>query len=269
MTTAVAVIEEVRGSLTRMAPQFAAALPKHVTPDRFVRVVVTAVQNNKDLLACDRQTLFSSAMRAAQVGLLPDGREGAIVAFGSTATWLPMVAGIMKLVRNSGEIATWSVHVVHERDQFEYELGDSETITHRPARGDRGTIIGAYSIVTMKSGEKSREHMDIDEIEAIRKRSRTSGKGPWVTDLGEMCKKTVVRRHAKRLPMSTDLESALRDTDALFMPPTPAPEPETLPHAPKARGKRPSSLQAVVDSASTTPVDDAPPPPDDGWGDRV
>ena len=258
MSQAVTVIDQVRTQLTAMTPQFAAALPKHVDPARFVRVVMTAVQTTPALLDADRRTLFAAATKAAQQGLLPDGREGAIVTFKNQAQWMPMVAGIMKLVRNSGEISTWSVQAVYENDQFDYELGDDERIKHKPSLTTRGKIIGAYSIVTMKDGEKSREFMGVEEINAIRARSRSGGSGPWVSDFSEMAKKTVVRRHSKRLPMSTDLDEALRADDELFAPaeqtpandtaPAPAPQPE--------KPKRPSRLQKVAEQAPPQHDDD-------------
>ena len=91
-------VQEVRGAIEKMAPQFKAALPAHVSVDKFVRVTLTAVQTNPQLLEADRRTLFAAATKAAQMGLLPDGREGAIVTFKGQAQWMPMVAGIMKLV---------------------------------------------------------------------------------------------------------------------------------------------------------------------------
>lgn len=239
-------ITVVRSAIEKMQPQFQAALPPQVSPERFVRVTMTAIQNTPDLLNCDRNSLYSAAMRAAQDGLLPDGREGAIVKFGGKAQWMAMTAGLMKKVRNSGEISTWSVHVVHENDDFDYQLGDEEKITHKPAMKNRGEMIAAYSIVLMKDGEKSREVMTRDEIDAIKKRSRTSGSGPWVTDYEEMAKKTVIRRHSKRLPMSTDLDGLITRDDE-FEDSTPAPKADEV--KPKSDGvKRPRGLQAVVDA---------------------
>jgi len=210
-------VAEIRTQLDTMLGQFATVLPKHIPVERFGRTVLTAVQTNPELLNVDRRSLWNSCMKAAQDGLLPDGREGALVTYrsksGPIAQWLPMIAGIRKKVRNSGEIATWDVHVVHEKDYFEFELGDLPHITHRPVRGDRGRIIAAYSVALLKSGERSREVMWVDEIEDIRKRSRAGDSGPWRTDYGEMCKKTVAKRHSKVLPMSTDLDDLLRRDD--------------------------------------------------------
>jgi recombination protein RecT len=150
--------------------------------------------------------------------LLPDGRDGAIVVYrdgrsgGKRAQWLVMIAGLRKKVRNSGEIATWSAHVVHERDQWEYEEGDNPHIFHRPVRGERGPVIAAYSIAKLKSGELSREWMWIEELDKVRAVSKAD-RGPWKDWTDEMYRKTVAKRHAKVLPMSSDLDDLLRRPD--------------------------------------------------------
>lgn len=232
-----------------MTPEFAKALPKHVPAEKFVRAIMTAVQTNPDLMNADRRTLYAAASKAAQMGLLPDGREGAIVTFAGKAQWMVMVAGLTKLVRNSGEISTWSVQAIYANDEFEYELGDNERIIHKPKLGDRGKVIGAYSIVLMKDGERSREIMGVDEIEAIRKRSRSGGSGPWVTDFAEMAKKTVVRRHSKRLPMSTDLDEAMREDEELFAPAESVRQESQATVEPEAPRRRASRLDKVASQA--------------------
>lgn len=207
----------VRAQLQQMEGEFSNALPAHIPVERFTRVVMTAIQNNADLLNCSRRSLWNSAMKAAQDGLLPDGREGAIVPYKGEAQWMPMIAGIRKKVRNSGEIATWDVQAVYANDAFEFELGDDPFIRHKPALGNRGKMIAVYSIATLKSGEKSRDVMGIEEVEAIRAISRSKN-GPWAnpTFYPEMAKKTVARRHSKVLPMSTDLDDLIRRDDDLY-----------------------------------------------------
>lgn len=279
--TAVAVAEQkprtqsevVRFALDKMAPEFKSALPAHVDVKRFIRVTMTAVQTNPDLVEADRRTLFAAATRAAQMGLLPDGREGAIVTKrgrdgGKVCEFRAMVAGIMKMVRNSGEVSVWSVQAVYANDKFEYELGDNERIVHKPVLKDRGELIAFYSIVKMKDGEISREVMGIDEVHSIRNRSDAwtaykNGKiksTPWSTDEAEMGKKTVIRRHSKRLPLSTDIDGMLREDDDLF-----APAPETAVQAPvqsapaaeqSVQRTRPSRLDKVAAQAPQAHVID-------------
>lgn len=207
----------VRHNLQRMDKEFAAALPKHIPVDRFIRVVLTAVQNDPKLLECNRRSLFSSAVKSAQDGLLPDGREAALVSYKGVVQYLPMVAGIRKKVRNSGEISTWDVQAVYENDEFEFELGDNPFIKHKPSLTKRGKLIAVYSVAKLKDGSISRDVMSIEDVEKIRAKSMAQ-KGPWSdpTFYPEMAKKTVARRHSKVLPMSTDLDDLMRRDDALY-----------------------------------------------------
>jgi len=211
-------ITELRSQVENLEGQFKAALPAHIPVERFCRVLMTAIQNNPDLVVkVERRSLFNAAMKAAQDGLLPDGRDGAIVVYGSQAQWMPMIGGLRKKVRNSGEIATWDAQIVHKNDRFKFRLGDDPFIEHEPIlESDPGPVIAAYSIAVLKTGEKSREVMSIAAIEKVRARSKASNNGPWKTDYEEMCRKTVARRHSKVLPMSTDLDDLLRRDDDLY-----------------------------------------------------
>ncbi len=117
--------------------EFRAAMPAHIPVERFTRVVTTAVVGNPDLLTADRRSLFESATKAAQDGLLPDGREGALVIYNTKVKldgkehwikkvqWMPMIAGILKKVRNSGELSTIVARVVYDGDKFRNWIDDS------------------------------------------------------------------------------------------------------------------------------------------------
>jgi hypothetical protein len=68
----------------------------------------------------------------------------------------------------------------------------------------------------MADGNKTFTFMTDEEIEAIRSRSRAKDSGPWVTDPGEMYRKSVTRRHCKYLPVSVEdltLIDAARQAD--------------------------------------------------------
>lgn len=207
----------IRQNLTAMAPQFQAALPKHITVEKFTRVAMTAIQNNPDLANADRNSLFGSIVRLAQDGLLPDGREAAIVMFGNKAQAMPMIAGVLKKVRQSGEVSKVSAQVVHENDEFVWTLGFDEDVTHNPPKlsEPRGKPIGAYATAVLKDGSRLLEVMSLEEIEKVRNVSRAKGNGPWVQWWGEMARKTVMRRLSKRLPMSTDLDEAFERDETL------------------------------------------------------
>lgn len=223
-TKALTPLEEVRKTLLseEMKGQLTMALPPQMPPEKFQRVAITALNKNPDLLSCTRQSLYQSFMLAAQDGLLPDGRESAIVKYMNkgepTATYMPMVSGILKKIRNSGELASITAQVVHKDDQFEYWVDDSgEHLKHTPNLfGDRGPVIGVFALAKTNDGAVYVEVMPREAVEKVRSVSRAKDSGPWVQWWDEMAKKTAIRRLAKRLPMSTDLEDVIRRDDDLY-----------------------------------------------------
>jgi recombination protein RecT len=257
-------------TIDEMEGQFRAALPRQISSEKFVRVALTAVQINPKILKCSLRSVFNALLRCANDGLLPDGREAAITeGFGTgEAVYMPMRAGIMKKARNSGEIAKWEVHVVHANDEFKYKLGDSAELTHEPALDDPGPMVRAYSICHLTSGEVSREVMSKAEIEGIRDRYSAGWKAfqankirstPWADAPGEMWKKTVLKRHAKSLPVSSEV-SGLLDYDNTV-------ENGTLP---ALRGRPPKAIEAPTEPKDIDETfgdgerDDPPHDPDTG-----
>ncbi len=209
----------------RMASQLKMALPDHISVEKFQRTVMTAVNKDASLLQADRRSLFTACVESAQDGLLPNGKEAALVIFNTknrtTNQWekrvqyMPMIQGIYKRARNSGEISMLSAHLVHENDDFDYQLGFSPNLVHKPALGNRGAIIGVYAVAELKDSTRELEFMNVEEIEAVRATSKAKDNGPWVAWWGEMARKTAVRRLAKRLPVSSDVERLINSVDAM------------------------------------------------------
>jgi recombination protein RecT len=263
---ALAPIDVLRDGLTKMQPQFAHALPAHIPPEKFVRTIMTALQVNPGIVECSRPSIYAACMKAAQDGLVLDGREAALVKFGGDAQYMPMVAGLLKKARNSGDISTIAAHVVYERDTFDYTLGDDERIEHKPhLGGDRGKPILVYAVATLKDGGKQRAIMTVAEVERVRAVSRAKGAGPWSQWWDEMAKKTVIRRLAKYLPSSTDrdgFDEVVRRDDDLYdvdaaAPQAPAPQTQAAPEAPRKRATRASKV--IEGTAVETPAPAAAP----------
>lgn len=177
--------------------------------ERFVRVATTALQLNPDVITKGtKASVLTSLIRCAQDGLLPDGKEAALVLFGQQATYMPMVGGLRKIA--SGYGFSISANVVHKNDEFAYELGLEPTLTHKPPAldVDRGDPIGAYAVAVGPDGRKYVEVMSRGEIEQVRAASRSGGSGPWAKWWGEMARKTVARRLFKSLPLGADDRTA-------------------------------------------------------------
>lgn len=229
-SNAVAVLtpQEIRTELDAIRLQVEEALPKQMDPDRFLRVVAGAITKNPDILKCDKISIFRSVIEAAQLGLEPTGLLGSayLVPYGRTCTLIPGYRGLIDLARRSGEIESIYAQVVNSRDVFRIVQGTDPSIIHEPYIApplidpkdqeqrdaqDPGPVIGAYMVAVLRdrSGQASVrqiEWMSYAQIEAVRKRSKASGSGPWVTDWNEMARKTVVRRGGKYLPLSPEAQ---------------------------------------------------------------
>lgn len=252
----------IRENFTAMAPEFKAALPAHVPVEKFTRVALTAIQNAPDLMEADRRSLFGACVRLAQDGLLPDGREAALVIFNTkdrNGGWtkkvqaMPMIAGVLKKVRQSGEVSKVSAQVVYENDQFTVRYGFDEDVEHSPPPLDkpRGKAIGAYATAVLKDGSKLLEVMSLEEINKVRNVSRSKDKGPWVDWWEEMARKTVMRRLSKRLPMSTDLEEQIFERDATMNAKADdAPELKVIDNHPAEPVRPMSRLDALEDAVT-------------------
>lgn len=235
---AVAPADKLRGQIVERKGEFLKVLPSHISFEEFQRVIMTACIQNPDLITADRQSLLLSAVKAATDGLLPDGREGAFVIFNRNVgtkqapkwiqlvQWMPMYFGILKKVRQSKEIASVCAHIAYEADQtkgvFRVVLGDEEKIEHEPYMGkDRGEIIAAYAIAKLADGSTVREVMTFEEIEKVRRTSKSGDKegspaGVWKEWYGEMARKTVFRRLSKWLPQSKEIiERAFQNDDSM------------------------------------------------------
>lgn len=194
-----------------------------INPDRFVATAKMAIQTHADkdkLEKADRQSLYLAIKRAAGDGLMPDNREAALVVYGSQVQYQPMVQGLVKLARNSGEIESINSEVVFEKDQFELSFQiDGVKFNHAPNwKEDRGNPVLVWATVKLKSGEVIARAYPKKRIDQIATRSRMSvnydpAKGK---DWEEFWRKAAIRNILKYAPKSTAIENALSVMDSEF-----------------------------------------------------
>lgn len=205
--------------------QLANALPKHITPERFVRVVTTQLLKNPDLAKCTQESLISKILECASFGVEADGRLAHLVPRWSTkkgvfeATLVIDYKGYVDLMFRGGFVTRIHADVVYEGDLFVYKLG--QVIEHTPWawRTDkakprsRGEVKGAFCLIALRNAEPKCEVMTEQEIQLIRGRSASPNSGPWVTDTDEMRKKTVLRRAQKWVPLSSEYRDKIDHDD--------------------------------------------------------
>lgn len=254
------------------------SLPPDVTVDRFTAVSIVALNNNPELALADRQSLYNAIVRASQDGLMPDGREGALVVFDTNVgtrdnpnyikkvQWMPMILGIKKRLAQCG--VSMDAQVVHENDEFTYRFGDDAAITHIPPKlgKPRGELIGAYAIATLSDGTVYREVMEAAQIEAVREQSRGKNSLMWTKFRSEGYRKTVARRLAKNVPVvdartdemfKRDDEQFTFDQDGTDAGEVPGGETAPAAAAP-VQQKRPKALEAVVQATKPAPAQPEP-----------
>jgi recombination protein RecT len=266
MSKQLSVVDELKSTINTLKPQFKAALPKHITTEKFTRVLMTAVSSNPQLAEASRASLFASCMKLAQIGLLPDGSEAAIVTFrtknGVMAKEMPMTKGLLKLVRNSGELASISPQVVYKNDEFSYWIDENgEHFKHVPSlTTERGDITHAYAMAKLKDGSIYLEVMSKEEIDKVRSVSKTKDSGPWVEWYAEMAKKSCLRRLTKRLPLSTDIEDIIKVDDDLYDLDQTSAEKDVSPAITKVEKKgKPNRLkEAIKAKVEEMPTQSAP-----------
>jgi recombination protein RecT len=207
--------------------EIAKILPRHLTPERMARVAITAIMRTPLLAECDQASFFQAMMQLSQWGLEPDGRRAHLIPFRNNKRGVTEVQliidykGLVELIRRSGDVTSIRSETVCENDVFEWRNG---AVDHRIEwRSPRGDVQAVYAEAKLSGGEVQTAVLTRDEVEAIRKRSRAGGNGPWVTDWAEMAKKTAVRRLSKMLPLSAEVQDAmLGDDDVLDVASRPA-----------------------------------------------
>lgn len=238
--------------------EFARALPRHMKPDRFIRIALTAITKNPKLLQCTKASLMGCLLDLSQLGLEPDGRRAHLIPYNDrknntvVCTLIVDYKGLVELAMNAGDVANIHADVVCDEDVFVYDKG--EVVQHAiDFRKPRGKMYAAYCIITMKDGTKKCEVMTKEDVDSIRGRSKAKDSGPWCTDYNEMAKKTVFRRASKWIKLSPELREKIETDDQVIdLEPSGAPE---LPGKPEVA--MPTSTE---DAPQIATVPEAPAP---------
>jgi recombination protein RecT len=250
--------------IDRMRPEIQRALPKHMDADRVARIALTTLRQTPALARCTPESFLGALMTCSQLGLEPGPTgEAYLVPYGRVCTFIPGYQGLIKLMYQSGVVASVSAETVHERDHFVVFYGSDRRIEHqRPPLGeDRGKAIGWYALAKFKDAtDPAFIVMDRNEVEKIRARSKAGRDGPWVTDYDAMAKKTCVRQLAKWVPKSPELQAALVHDGGVRTDPSP-PALEAAPES-YIEGELEDDVPAGVDADG---VIQAEPEPDGGW----
>ena len=224
--------EQIAHLLKTKQGEIAKMLPKHLNAERLLKVAQIAATTTPALAKCDVASLVGAIGQCAQMGLEPNTVLGHayLVPFNTkrkdangNERWVNSVQviigykGLIDLARRSGQIVSIAAHEVCANDKFELVYGLDEKLIHTPSLGDRGEILGFYSVAKLKDGGHCFEFMSLKQIHEIRDASQGYQQAvkykkqdghPWGAHFTEMGRKTVIRRLAKYLPLSIEFQTA-------------------------------------------------------------
>lgn len=203
----------LQGLIKTMEGEIKKALPSVITPERFTRMVLSALSTNPKLAECTPKSFLGAMMNAAQLGLEPNTPLGQAYLIPYRNHGIMEVQfqigykGLIDLAYRSGEVEVVQAQIVYENDEFECEYGLNPKLVHKPAASGRGKPVSVYALFKTKSGGYGFEVMSMEDcrIHAERySKGFNSESSPWKTNFEEMAKKTVLKRVLKYAPLKSD-----------------------------------------------------------------
>lgn len=216
-------LQVLHRTILDIRPQFESVLvDRSINFDREAEFAIQILSKSNyalEIAVNNRQSVIDAVTNVAAIGisLNPARRQAYLVPRDGSICLDISYIGLLDLAMESGSIRWGQARLVHEKDSFELQGLDREPI-HRysPFGKDRGDVIGAYCVVKTADGDYLTDAMSAEEINSIRDRSvawkawlKSKKKCPWVTDWGEMARKTVVKRAYKYWPKTERLEKAI------------------------------------------------------------
>lgn len=208
-----------------MMPAIEKALPRVMTPERFSRIVMTAMSSNQQLQQTTPQSFLGAMMTAAQLGLEPNTPLGQayLIPFKNKGIlecqFQLGYKGLIDLAYRSGEVKTIQAHVVYENDGFEFSYGLNPTLEHHPTmEKEKGDPAWVYAVFNTKDGGYGFEVMSIEDVRSHAKKysqSYSSGYSPWSRNFEEMAKKTVLKKVLKYAPLKTEFVRELSSDETI------------------------------------------------------
>lgn len=183
----------------------------------FKTACVDYVRKVPKLLECDRVSLMSALVIAAQFRFMPSGVSGecSIIPYGKEAKFQLGYQGLITLMWRTGKIKSIKALLVYSNETFEYSEGLETRLVHIPTKfGEkRGEPIGVYAVAETTTGGRLFNVMSEDQVMAIKDMSKAKDRpdSPWNSKDPEkwMWKKTCLIQLAKLLPKTQELQRAI------------------------------------------------------------
>lgn len=201
-----------------LEPEIKRALPSILTPERFSRMALSAINNTPKLGECTPMSFIAALMNAAQLGLEPNTPMGQayLIPYKNKGTlecqFQLGYRGLIDLAYRNDRMQSIEAQVVYENDEFSYELGLQPSLIHRPTFDEPGEIRAFYAIFRLDNGGFRFEVMSKSYVDSYAMRyskAFTSEFSPWKSNYEGMAKKTVIKQLLKYAPVKSDFQKAI------------------------------------------------------------
>ena len=207
-----------------LEPEIRKALPSVITPERFTRMALSAINNTPKLAECTQMSFLAALMNAAQLGLEPNTPLGQayLIPFQNKGIlecqFQLGYKGLINLAYRNEQLQTIQAQCVYANDEFEYELGLNSKLFHKPALGERGEMVAVYALFKLQNGGYGFEVMskqDVDLYAQKYSKAINSSFSPWKSAYTEMAMKTVIKRVLRYAPLKTDFLRAVATDETI------------------------------------------------------
>lgn len=210
-----------------LEPEIRRALPEVLTPERFTRMALSAINNEPKLAECTPMSFIAALMNAAQLGLEPNTPLGQAYLIpyknkGRLECQFQLgYKGLIELAHRTGQVQMIQANVVREFDYFEYQYGLEPKLVHRLGEGseqERGRITFIYGLFKLTNGGCGFDvsnKADMDAFAEKYAKSIGSASSPWNTNYAEMAAKTCLKRALKYAPMSSGFQKAMSADESI------------------------------------------------------
>ena len=242
----------LKGLLMSMQGQIAKALPTVLTPERYTRMVMTALSTNPQLQQCTPESFLGAVMQAAQLGVEPNTPLGQAYLIpyrnkGRLECQFQLgYKGMLDLAYRSGEVSIIDAQAVHENDDFTFEYGLEPKLKFKPSLTNRGPVVAYYAMFRTKDGGFNFAVMSKEDVEQFAKQySKAAGSGfsPWNSNFDSMAKKTVLKQVLKYAPLKSDFMRSVATDETI--------KTNIQPNM--------ADLEDETEPIDVTPVEDTPP----------
>ena len=175
--------------------------------DAYGRVVLNAMVQSPQIAECDQGSLKQALLAAMNAGLVPDGKECAIVPYNKKATLILMIEGRLKLAQQATKGLVVRSMAVYQGDEWDYAEGLHARLDHVPnpdASNAEEHLIYVYATARLPGApDPQYDVMSRATVDRYRAFSASPTRGPWATHFEEMAKNACLKRLLKRLPKSS------------------------------------------------------------------